>query len=1265
MFLNKGNIISGFLEKKLTSYNANLINTNPAYMKKICKEHPEYIKYARGAAITTELIDIVLNHPDFEKAMLYEALAYYGGISSDTEVMKKLCAIDASYFSYCKGATLTYEIYEIAKNAPEPKFKILEENFCNMDFYKVSPKEMLKFLKIDGRLISKIDIKKITKEMVEIALSNPNENKRPSNYDLSELRFSKKHMRYLCEIDGLYFLQAYDEAIDADLIRLAINHPDPEKRLTIERIPEGYEFEFDYKKIKDLVEKDERWLKYVDLETIGSKELLRIIKTNKVVPTAKIIETYKNNPEVLELILSEAKNNSYSLTDMKKMLKFQLDRKFINSNFFNEFTKILCEKAEIDHNFFKYIVERSISFNNEILTTLNYELLNSRFHRIYEGNGYEKLYSLCVYKDIQDMIVEIGTPIDENGKIDYELGDKRLELLNRLLKSSLIDKNGNKIVEWIPYYNKIIQKLYSDKNVLEYFSKHINELDENRIRILTNHILGGHSFSIKSVEDLDNYEEIRNKWIEEKTNSYSMRDIKDAAFEKVFGISMTTAEEFKPYCEGILLRPEEFHPHIVEFIKVVDQILKEDNVTLLRETIKSFERSQGLDEKGIIHLRTLLKKQYVKEYNDVLFTTHGKTPDHVVGGIKMYKAAGKSGKEDFSLVIHAVGAYMGTNDATTFRYNFKEDWNRPQIYNHGICSSFIAPSNLGTALTRSVIYGFTDYEEGSLLLSGPTDIYSSNESFDTMGDEDKKSKYLLPREMIDHTRHTHNEIVFERRVENQKRQPSYIVLMVDDYNKAMLKYRTLSALGRYTLFKKTLQNGCENTDADAIYFSLKAAQDFGVPIVVVEREKIAKHQHEQIRNKLEEFKNDTEMNRDEVKEYFHDIIVTMSNNHAGNRNYHSKIDDRYFSYEFVEEITCGIKEKISECMKTNPSLALIMLEELEKVMEMELYKCSSIYEGTFFPAESIIDYCKEEKKNLRFATREDLNISCVFDGSMNDVDNLMEYNRWVTGKVPSSQYYLSDIREIVDDSLLSKILLCTEEFEKEGLYKGREKSAHSRRHIENVILFSAVIGQLERIEDRDMDLLLNAALYHDTGRVNDIRSPHAVASSKIAYDKLHGKIPNQDLQIIRAAIEYHEVVENLTPPDYKVDEEKLNDICSNLGMDITDKKVMERTKKIACILKDADALDRTRFLAESKSFVNKDFLHYNSSKLLIKFANQLNEHYAAKDIEQLCATHPELFDEISKTLEETKNPKYTIRLYRKGEIKKEVVEEVNTHGTKK
>ena len=165
-----------------------------------------------------------------------------------------------------------------------------------------------------------------------------------------------------------------------------------------------------------------------------------------------------------------------------------------------------------------------------------------------------------------------------------------------------------------------------------------------------------------------------------------MRDVKSAAFEKVFGISMKTAEGFRPYCEGILLKPESFHPNIVEFIKAVDQILKENNMSLLRETIKAFERSAGLDEKGIIHLRTMLKKQYLHEYNRVLFDTKDKLPDHILNGVKLYHAGGKNGDKDFSLCIHAVGAYMGSSDTTARRFNFKEDWNRPIITNHGICS---------------------------------------------------------------------------------------------------------------------------------------------------------------------------------------------------------------------------------------------------------------------------------------------------------------------------------------------------------------------------------------------------------------------------------------------------------------------------------------------------------------------------------------------------------------------------------------------------
>lgn len=1267
MILQKKNIFLEMVEDKAALYQKNLINTNPTIMKKLCQQDPGYIRYVQGAARTVELLDIVMSHPDFEEGMLIDALTYDEGLASSPEIMKKLCSINGNYFRYCRDKALTYAMYELAQKAEEPKIKDIDLYLSSMNFETVkSPEDIKKFLAIDGSIIRHLDIKYITKEMIEIALNNPNPNKRPMRYDLCELQASKKHMRYLCEIDGLYFLDADEDTIDETLIKIATNHPDPSKRLTFDRIPDGYNLDLDYETIKDLIEEDERWLKYIDLQTISREKLIDILKTDKVVPTAKIIRENKDNKEILDVILQSAKNGFYSLEDMSKMLYFSVDRKFINSKFFNEFSKIICEKANIDCDVFQYIINRAIAFNSEILMTINYELLDKRFHKIYEGNGFEKLFSLCVYRDIQDIIVQIGNPRNFDNEIDYELGDKRLELLNRMLTSALTDKKGNKVLEWIPYYSKIIKGLNSKPGLLNYFANHIDELDEKRLATLTNHILGNHSFRISTIEDLDNYEDIRNEWINMKSNSSLNREVKDAAFEKVFGISIKTAEELLPYCDGVLMSKDSFHPHIVEFVKVVKQIINEENMDLLRETIKAFEKSEALDEKAIIHFRTMLKKDYLKEYNKVLFDPTGKSPDRILGGVRLYHAGGKNGDQDFSLCIHAVGAYMSSSDTSSKKFNFKDDWNRPLISNHGICSSFISSNHLGTAINRSVIYGFTDYEEGSLLLSGPTDIYSSNESFDTMGDEDKKSKYLLPRDMVDQTRHTHNEMVFERRIGNQKRQPNYIVLMCDDYDKAILKYHTLKALGRYSVFKKTLSYSHEAREADAIHYALKAANDFGIPIVVVEREKVAKQQHKKIMTKLEEFKNDTEMNRDEVKEYMHDIITNLANNHTGNRDYHHNIDEKYFSKKVAEKVTDEIKEKIEIAKQTDPSLALILIEELEKVIVSEEKKCAENYIDPLFDITGIKIYCNNGKQDLRLANRDNLSIICVFSDEMSTTSNLMEYDRWVSGTIAKEyQYYYEDIKTMLDDTLIDKILLTVDVMNKENLYSGKEGSVHSKRHIEDVILFAALIGKTMNIDEKDMDLVLKAAMYHDCGRKSDGRVPHAQESSLIAQEKLKGKIPEEDLKVIMAAIEYHEIEEKLNPMDNSIITDKLVETCQNVGINPNNKKLIERTKKVAFILKDADALDRTRFLAETPSFVNPQKLHYKTSKKLIRFASQLNERYATKDIEAIMKNQPELYEVFKTSLETTKNPKKTLRLYRTGKLTQETFEEETGYGTKK
>ena len=50
-------------------------------------------------------------------------------------------------------------------------------------------------------------------------------------------------------------------------------------------------------------------------------------------------------------------------------------------------------------------------------------------------NGYEKLYILVSYPDVQQEILDVLKPVNrETREIDNELAKKRLDLLNKMLK---------------------------------------------------------------------------------------------------------------------------------------------------------------------------------------------------------------------------------------------------------------------------------------------------------------------------------------------------------------------------------------------------------------------------------------------------------------------------------------------------------------------------------------------------------------------------------------------------------------------------------------------------------------------------------------------------------------------------------------------------------------------------------------------------------------------------------------------------------------
>ncbi len=231
------------------------------------------------------------------------------------------------------------------------------------------------------------------------------------------------------------------------------------------------------------------------------------------------------------------------------------------------------------------------------------------------------------------------------------------------------------------------------------------------------------------------------------------------------------------------------------------------------------------------------------------------------------------------------------------------------------------------------------------------------------------------------------------------------------------------------------------------------------------------------------------------------------------------------------------------------------------------------------------------------------------------------------------QFSSKDIIEIINESSLLNILL---QVEKE-IYAEKiniQFKSHGSRHIIDVLLFSFLIGN-ELLEKNELYLLLLSAKYHDIGRVNDGKEEHAKASSEIAFKQLDGFISKRDLAMIMTAIEFHEVsrrIKNIDSIFYEI--AKKNNVIE---------EDRSRARIISEILKDADALDRTRFMNRQR--LNHEYLFFDYSKRYIKFSAELQEKYALND---LMSYH------INYNLLAYYTPQELLKIIRKNETKEKI-----------
>lgn len=158
-----------------------------------------------------------------------------------------------------------------------------------------------------------------------------------------------------------------------------------------------------------------------------------------------------------------------------------------------------------------------------------------------------------------------------------------------------------------------------------------------------------------------------------------------------------------------------------------------------------------------------------------------------------------------------------------------------------------------------------------------------------------------------------------------------------------------------------------------------------------------------------------------------------------------------------------------------------------------------------------------------------------------------------------------------------------------------ESAFHGLYHSQKVLLFTYLLSKKCGLTKEELELVLDVAIYHDIGRENDNE------------DSFHGYISSQKIgSIIKYKSADLNSLAGLLCEVHSVDDTRFQSIYETY---FEDDKYYETFLKFAKIIKDADALDRTRFKKTASYALKEKFLRYDYSKELVPFAYSLNEYY--------------------------------------------------------
>ena len=180
--------------------------------------------------------------------------------------------------------------------------------------------------------------------------------------------------------------------------------------------------------------------------------------------------------------------------------------------------------------------------------------------------------------------------------------------------------------------------------------------------------------------------------------------------------------------------------------------------------------------------------------------------------------------------------------------------------------------------------------------------------------------------------------------------------------------------------------------------------------------------------------------------------------------------------------------------------------------------------------------------------------------------------------------FSEDIRALKRWRFYPELIRTLKDLKRERLFRS---PVHGLGHIERTILHGSMAGMDRDLPLRDLQLLLLACSYHDTGRLSDWLDDAHGRRSAYKLEELTG-LEGDELHLLMAAVEAHS----------RKDDDMDQILASYHPED------MDRCRQLAKTLKDSDGLDRVR-----TGDLNVAYLRYPEAAARADFSRYLFDRY--------------------------------------------------------